>query len=272
VADELARRVDRAARKPNAARTLLLDLDGTLAPIAATPDKAVVPERTLAGLRRLLEQNWTVAVVSGRPLTEIRRMVPIRGVRRFGSHGMEGSWSGEHGRPARKSLRRRLTRLGRAANRLAAGTPGAFVERKPAGIAFHDRNIPRERLAGWRGRLRRWLDEQDLEGLERIGGRRIVELRPEGVNKGLVVERMPLPEDAPVPDRSLVALGDDATDEDLFRALENRGLTVRVGRPSKRSVAETRLPSPLAVQRFLIRLAELGGATFAQRTAPSAAS
>jgi trehalose-phosphatase len=254
----LAGEVARAARRPNATRTLLLDLDGTLAPIASTPDEASVPERTLAGLRRLLDRGWTIAIVSGRPAAQVRKMVPLRGVRVFGSHGMEGSWSGSEARPALKALRRRLGRLGRAAEKLAAGTPGVLVERKPAGIAFHDRKVPREHLTAWRRALHEWLAGQDLEGLERIDGKRVLELRPEGINKGLVVEGMPTPDDAPRTDRSLVAVGDDRTDEDLFRALEGRALTVRVGGSLQESVAEARLRSPLAVQRFLIKLADLG--------------
>jgi trehalose 6-phosphate synthase/phosphatase len=256
---ELAERVARAGRRSGAARTLLLDLDGTLAPIAPTPDAAAVPERTLAGLRQLLGLDWTVAIVSGRPAAQVRAMVPMRGIKVFGSHGMEGSWSGSETRPARKALRRRLGKLGRAAEKLAEGTPGVLVERKPAGIAFHDRKVGPERLSSWRRKLRKWLGAQDLEGLEQLRGKRVLELRPEGVNKGLVVEWMPVAADAPSPDRSLVAMGDDETDEDLFRALQGRGLTVRVGGPRKESAAEVRLPSPLAVQRFLIKLADLGG-------------
>ena len=254
----MAARVARAAGRREALRTLLLDLDGTLAPIAPTPDAAMVPERTLAALRQLLGQGWTVAVVSGRPAAQVKSMVPLRGVRVFGSHGMEGSWSGPETRPALKSLRRRLGIMGRSAEKLAAATPGALVERKPAGIAFHDRNVSPEQLAAWRRSLRRWLAEQDLEGLEQIRGKRVLELRPEGVNKGLVVEWMPLPAGASYPDDSLVAIGDDKTDEDLFRALEKKGLAVRVGGPRARSIAAARLPSPLAVQGFLIGLAARG--------------
>jgi trehalose-phosphatase len=185
-------------------------------------------------------------------------MVPVRGIRVFGSHGMEGSWSGRETRPALKSLRRRLQTLGRAAEKLAASTTGVLVERKPAGIAFHDRNVPRSELAAWRRALRDWLASQHTEGLEKMRGKRVLELRPEGVNKGLVVQWMPVPENAKLPDRSLVAAGDDETDEDLFRAVLGKGVTIRVGAPRKGTVAEERLPSPLAVQSFLIHLAGRG--------------
>jgi trehalose-6-phosphatase len=58
-------------------------------------------------------------------------------------------------------------------------------------------------------------------------------------------------------DDSLVGIGDDETDEDLFRALRGKGLSIRVAPPRTKSIALARLASPLGVQRFLLRLAEL---------------
>jgi trehalose 6-phosphate phosphatase len=252
---KLARRVSRAARRGGARRTLLLDLDGTLAPIAPTPDEAAVPEATLEALRRLVALRWTVAVVSGRPAVEVRRMVPVREVRIFGSHGLEGTWPNAKRRPAPPRSQRRIERLAAAARRLAATTPGVLIERKPAGIAVHDRRVPRRLRAAWRRRLEAWLAKRDLSGLDRLDGKCVVELRPAGVHKGRIVEALPSRPGAPRPDASLVGMGDDRTDEDLFRALRGRGLAVRVGPPGARSVARSRLPSPAAVQRFLIELA-----------------
>jgi trehalose-phosphatase len=245
---KLAERVARAARRRNAARTLLLDLDGTLAPLAPTPDAAKVPRPTLQALRRLLRLGWSIAIVSGRPAADARAMVGVRGVKIFGSHGVEGS-----GTIATKPARSLLNRLEREATELSAGVPGVLVERKPFGIAFHDRQVPRGRLASWRRKLDGWLEGQELAGLQRLDGKRVVELRPEGAHKGAVVARL----QSAGRDDSLVGIGDDETDEDMFRALRGKGLSVRVAPPRKRSIAAARLPSPLAVQRFLLLLAEL---------------
>ncbi len=244
----------RAARRPGARRTLLLDLDGTLAPIARTPSEARVPPETLDALRSLVRQGWTVAIVSGRPATEARRMVPLRGVKIFGSHGLEGCWSRRGARSPSPGLRRRLARLARAARLLSAATPGLLVEHKPSGLALHDRLLPRGRRAAWRRRRDAWLDRQDLRGLERIDGKCVTELRPLGAHKGQVVASLPARSNAPLPDASLVGVGDDRTDEDLFRALRGRGLAIRVGRPGVRSAARWRLTSPAAVRRFLAEL------------------
>lgn len=237
----------KAARGRGSARMLLLDLDGTLAPIVPTPEEAAVPEETLAALRRLTRLGWSVAIVSGRPAADARKMVPVRGVKIFGSHGAEA------GEGRTRVSAKLLRRLEKEAMELAAAFPGVLVERKPVGIAFHDRMVPRGRLASWRRKLESWLSEQDLTGLERLDGKRVVELRPEGAHKGSVVEKFA----TAGPDDSLVGIGDDETDEDMFRALEGKGLSIRVAPPRKRSVAAARLASPLAVRRFLLHLAEL---------------
>jgi trehalose-phosphatase len=255
-AKRLAARVHRAARRPGARRVLLLDLDGTLAPIAPTPESARVPPATLEALRRLGRSGWTVAIVSGRPSSQVRRLVPVRGVRVFGSHGLEGSWRGGRVTKPDAALRRRLASLARAGARLATGTPGVRVERKPAGIAIHDRKVAPARLSPWRRDLAAWLDGQDLEGLEVLKGRRVLELRPRGIHKGTVATRLLERSSRRRGDDSLVAIGDDRTDEDLFEAVGNRGLTIRVGRAGVRTAARERLASPAAVRRFLAALAE----------------
>lgn len=247
----LAVEVARASSRPGAARTLLLDLDGTLAPIAPTPEEARVPGAVLDDLRRLLRQGWTVAIVSGRPAAQVRRMVPVRGVRIFGSHGLEGTRAS---RPT--TAMRRLARMRRPAAAVVGRFPGARLEKKPAGIAFHDRKVPPRALAELRRRVRLFLESQDLEGIEVLRGRRVVELRPMGYHKGTVVRRLGLPRRSDRRDASLVALGDDLTDEDLFREIRGRGLPVRVGRPRRGTLAERRLASPKAVHRFLRALGD----------------
>jgi trehalose 6-phosphate synthase/phosphatase len=186
-------------------------------------------------------------------------MVPVRGVRIFGSHGAEGSWNGGDPHPVRQPgpvARDNLRKITRVAAKLASGVPGAYLERKPQGIALHDRNLAQARLGSWRRRVRELLAASDLEGLEVLRGRRVIEVRPWGHHKGRVVERLLAIASPERCDRSLLALGDDRTDEDMFRALQGRGLPVRVGRPRKTSLAERRLPSPASVARFLLHLAQ----------------
>jgi trehalose 6-phosphate phosphatase len=261
---KLAHRISRAARRPGAHRTLLLDVDGTLAPIAPTPREAAVPRATLDALDRLVAQGWRIAVVSGRPAAQVRRMVPVRDVRVFGSHGLEGDWSDSERKPI-PPRSRRFARLAAAVRRRGASIPGVLVELKPIGIAIHDRRVPGRHRLAWRRALESWLACADLRGLERIDGKCVVELRLPGAHKGRVVETLPKRRDAPRPDASLVGVGDDRTDEDLFRALRGRGLAVRVGPPGARSAARSRLSSPAEVQRLLIELARNPAVTRTRR-------
>ena len=236
---------------------LLLDLDGTLAPFAPTPEEASVPPATLETIAGLVDRGWKVAVVSGRPADQIREMVPIAGVRVFGSHGLEGSWGAEKDPDVDPAILARLGKIADQGETLARDVPGARVERKPAGVAFHDRKVPAADLAAWRRRLQVWLRRQELEGLEILRGNRVLEVRPRGVNKGRVVAGLIEIIELPALDESLVAVGDDRTDEDMFLELAGRGLTVRVGRPTIRTAAARRLPSLWAVGLFLKRLLEL---------------
>jgi len=234
---------------------LLLDVDGTLAPIAPAPGQARVPEATLQSLRRLLLLRWRIAAVSGRPAQQVRKMIPIRGLRVFGGHGHEGSWDGSARRSIAPGTAGRLDAIAKGGRKLARAESGVLVEVKPAGVAFHDRSVPAGRLAAWRRDRDRWLATADLEDLVRLDGRRVVEFRPAGVDKGIVVREMPRDSRGPRPDESLVAMGDDRTDEDMFRELVGLGLGVRVGRAGRRTLAGYRLPSPAAVGRFLALLA-----------------
>lgn len=256
MAAALASQVAEAAGRPGAARTLLLDLDGTLAPIALTPAEARVPLRTLELLERLVELGWSIAVVSGRPAVQVRSMVPLPRVRVFGSHGIEGL--DEEAIPrASPTHALRLAALAEEAPSIAAGIPGALVEIKPDGIAFHERAVASGSLATWRGRVREFLARSDLEGLEVLRGRRVVEIRRRGAHKGLVLRAILAGGGWPEVDGSLVAFGDDRTDADLFRSLEGKGISVFVGRNRRRSRARRRLASPASVQRFLESLARL---------------
>ena len=254
---ELAHEVSVAAEGPGAARTLLLDVDGTLAPIAPTPELAAVPDATLKSIERLVAAGWTVVLVSGRPVAEIRSMVPLEQVVAFGSHGLEGGFEvSDAEAPALPAgIVGRLDALQAEAAALARDFPGVRIERKPAGLAFHDRLVPEDSLRHWRKTLVGWLDEKSLEGLSRLEGKRVLELRPRGFDKGRVVRGVRQRLGLSGEDRSLVAVGDDVTDEDMFSEIRGIGLAVIVGDADRATSATRRVESTVEVGEFLGALA-----------------
>ena len=250
----LAAEVAHAARRPRAARSLILDIDGTLAPIARTPEGARVPRAVLASLSALVDDGWRIAIVSGRPAAQARAMVPVPGVTIYGCHGVE-----REGGPIPRALTRLGARLGRIAHELAErarGFPGVRIERKPIGVALHDRTATARVRGLWRRALHRWLALYDLSGLEVLPGKRVLEIRPAGLGKGIIARVWPPARRLPRVDRSFVVIGDDRSDEEMLEAFASRGETIRVGGPHVRTAARRRLPSPSAVGRFLSRLAE----------------
>jgi trehalose 6-phosphate synthase/phosphatase len=105
-------------------------------------------------------------------------------------------------------------------------TPGALVEEKPVGLAWHFRMSDPQYGPGQANELRKHLTELlSNTPVEILGGHDVIELRPHGVSKASVVA----PIVARAPDALVVAIGDDATDEDMFAALPPAAVSVRVG-------------------------------------------
>ncbi|HYH80901.1 MAG TPA: trehalose-phosphatase, partial [Longimicrobium sp.] len=127
---------------------LLLDFDGTLAPIVDLPSLAAMPDATRRALERLMAlPGVEVAVVSGRGLADVRERAGIPGIAYAGNHGMEIHAGGVDRVHAEAAAARPV--LERAARELAdavAPIPGAFVEDKQLTLSVHFRLSPRDRL------------------------------------------------------------------------------------------------------------------------------
>jgi trehalose 6-phosphate synthase/phosphatase len=114
--------------------------------------------------------------------------------------------------------------------RFAAATPGALVEVKSASLAWHYRRAPREFGARQAHELRMLLgDALSNQPLEVLEGKKVIEVRWRGVSKALVAQHA---ESDSAAETAIVAIGDDRTDEELFRALPSPSVTIAVGRPS----------------------------------------
>ena len=200
--------LERLAEDPGAA-ALLLDVDGTLAPIAARPELAAVPPDTQAELERLAGDYALVACVSGRTAEDAARIVGVEGIRYVGEHGLELH-------PGAEEWTARL-------DAFAAGVDWPAEPGKRLTLSFHYRDAEDEQAAV--GYLRSVAERALEEGFRPRWGRKVLEIRPKlDADKGTAVRR--LLRDAGL-DRALYA-GDDATDLDAFRGLDGLEVAVRV--------------------------------------------
>jgi trehalose 6-phosphate synthase/phosphatase len=230
---------------------LLLDYDGTLVPFTERPEDAVPDPELLALLDRLARLESTeLHLVSGRGKDVLDAWF---GGGPFILHAEHGLW--RKAGPGSPWIARMDHDPGwkvEAKTLLegwASKYEGALLEEKDHSLAWHFRQVVRgvssQNLRAIRDSLRPLADR---EGLELLDGSKVLELRLRGAHKGLAVDEALL-----APGTLVIALGDDRTDEDLFRALPPSALSIRVGQGPSR--ATTRLPDPKAVRRFLEDLA-----------------
>ena len=196
------------AEQPREA-AIILDVDGTLAPIVTRPAEASVPEGTRQLLRSLVERYGLVACLSGRPGGEAARVVGVEGVRYVGEHGLELA-------PEAEAWAQRLADF-------AATSGWPPEEGKRLSLAFHYRTA--DDAAEAENALRAVAERALAEGLRPRWGRRVLEIRPpiDG-DKGTAVGR--LLADGGL--RRALYAGDDTTDLDAFRGLHGLELAVRI--------------------------------------------
>ena len=208
---------------------LILDVDGTLAPIAPRPDQATVPEGTRAELARLARRYLLVACVSGRAGDDARRLVGVEGIEFVGNHGLELD-------PRAHELAGEIARF-----RAAVGLP---VEDKTLSLSYHYREAQDERAA--HKALEEVAERARAEGLDARWGRKVLEIRPHvRADKGTAVRTLLERSGA----RLGLYAGDDTTDLDAFAGLRGAGLeqAVCVAVASGEGPAELREAADLVV-------------------------
>jgi len=216
---------------------LFLDYDGTLTPIVKTPDEAVIPPKAKGLLQALVKaRGCKVAVISGRALADVKKMVGVKGIIYSGNHGLEiegpkirfgnqvSSWMRSTINDVRKTLGQRLS-----------GIKGVIIEDKKMTVSIHYRLAkPSEALL-----VKKTVDEIALPYAKRKlikvnHGKKVIEIKPPVKwDKGKIALWLLSRHQFEVGDEKIfpVYVGDDLTDEDAFSVLKNKGLTVFVGKP-----------------------------------------
>ncbi len=207
---------------------VFLDYDGTLVPIRRRPELARLGPERRDELGRLARAA-RVAIVSGRPLAEVRRMVGVPGLDYVGNHGLEIRSKGRtwvHPAAARRA--RDVARAVAALQAGARGIRGVLVENKGLTASVHFRLVAARQHAALRALAANEV-RRSRGRLVLSRGKKVFELRPNVPwDKGKSVLRL-LREAGRPRSTFPVYIGDDRTDEDAFRALGDRGLTIRVG-------------------------------------------
>jgi trehalose 6-phosphate phosphatase len=216
---------------------IMLDVDGTLAPIVARPELARVPDETRAELRRLVARYALVACISGRTGEDARRIVRVDGPVYVGVHGLELAPEAERWRGPLHEF---------------AESVDWPVEDKGLAVVFHYREAEDEEgaLAVLRGVAAR----AEALGLQVQFGRKVLEVRPPvAADKGTAVRAL-------LEQRGLrraLYAGDDTTDLEAFRGLDGLDVSVRVavaspeGPPELREAADIVVESPAELAELL---------------------
>jgi trehalose 6-phosphate phosphatase len=220
---------------------LFLDFDGTLSRIVEDPDKAILPAKTRELMNVLSKlKGVRLAVISGRSLSDIKKRVGIRGIAYAGNHGLELEGPGFRYRPRIPSLYRSiLAGLRRSLERASAPLDGIRIENKGLCLTFHYRLAGKSNIPRAKALFMEIAGPPLARGDVKVGwGKKILELRPPvDWDKGHAVRWMLRQREWISPSRRTMPVyaGDDLTDEDAFRVLRTRGVTIRVGRSSRSS-------------------------------------
>lgn len=236
------------------------DFDGTLSRLVDQPAMAIlVPgaPRAIADLAKLYPRV-RLAFLSGRSLRDLAPRLGIlpEEVVLAGNHGLEISgarmdWT----HPVCVAARPHLAELAEMLRQTLGMIPGVELEDKGASLTLHYRRMASAELAT----LRTLVDALALPGQLRIHeGNKVFEFRPRvDWNKGNAIRR--IMRRFGIPDEAVVYLGDDLTDEDVFRELDSRAVTLHVGSVSDRSSARLNAGDPADAVEFLEELTTMNG-------------
>jgi trehalose 6-phosphate phosphatase len=226
---------------------VLLDVDGTLAPIVRHADDAHVPEPTRAPLIKVARGFGLVACVSGRRAAVARRIVSLGSITYVGNHGAELLRGGSTEPELFDDVARAASAV-RAFGRVRSDDDElrrlrVRFEDKDVIVAFHWRGAPDEAAA--EAAVRGLAADAEAEGLVTHWGRKVLEVRPAvELHKGRGVERL-LAESGAELDAAMY-VGDDRTDVDAFRALRDAVTAGRLGSALCVGVASDETPDELA--------------------------
>jgi trehalose-phosphatase len=236
------------------------DFDGTLSPIVDDPDAAEPSPRARRALSTLAGQCHTrVAVISGRALRDLEHRLQLSedDILLVGSHGSE--FEPELAARLTDLQRDLLEKVHAAVESAATGLEGILTEHKDASSTLHYRQANRDVAAEALCRLHRSIQALPPPRPQIRRGKKVVELAVLHMHKGEAVARIRTEVGA----TAALYLGDDRTDEDVFRIMGTEDLSVKVG-PGP-TAARVRVDNTEEVADLLAYLADLRSQALRQR-------
>jgi len=238
---------------------LLADYDGTLTPIVERPELANLSQDTRQLLQSLARHpRFTIGIISGRALADLKNKVNISGIIYAGNHGLEIEGPGvSFVNPLARELRPILRIMHYVLSRALGTIRGVLVEDKGLSLSVHYRLVERHKVREVENILQRVIGGAQAAGKAKIAyGKKVYEVRPAVAwDKGKAIKLLMkrYGKGGRKSGLSLMYFGDDLTDEDGFRVIENygNGISVLVGEPERYSAARYFLKSPAEVAAFL---------------------
>ena len=231
---------------------VLLDVDGVLAPIVDHPDDSHMPETTRRPLIEVARRYSVVACVSGRRASDARRIVSLGSIAYLGSHGSEvlrpGSIAPEMDREL-QAWTRRVQQFTQENFTESMRKLRIRLEDKEAIAGLHWRGVPDEEAA--QAAIEEVAAAAETAGFITHWGRKVLEIRPPvRIDKGAGIVGLLRDTDL----AAAVYVGDDTTDLDAFRGLDELvemgrlGIAVRVGVRSDEGPAALQAESDVMVE------------------------
>ena len=240
---------------------LLSDYDGTLTPIVGRPDEAVLAPEVREQLHILSESPvFSVGIISGRSLVEVKGMVGLDGIYYVGNHGMEIAGPGisfvnAEAQGAQEVIKHLAERL----SDQLSDVEGVIVEDKGLSLSVHYRLVEEAEVKRVTDIFQQSTGHLREKGRIRVtSGKKVWEVRPPvdwHKGKAVVAIRVGLKARYKLERLMTIYLGDDTTDEDAFGMVKRpQGWSIFVGGENPASSADYFLNSTSEVGDFLSRL------------------
>jgi trehalose 6-phosphate phosphatase len=219
---------------PDKPIALFLDFDGTLAPIAPTPEEAVIPKENKLLLQKLsTHKRCKVTIVSGRSMEDLKNKLKLENIIYVGNHGLEIQGLRIHFENLLPvNMKRSIQEINDALTRTMTPIPGVVLENKALTLSLHYRLVEEKDIMPIKKIFIKICEPYRRKGEIQIRfGKKVLEVRPcIKWNKGHAVSWL-LKKYSLAAEETLTPfyMGDDETDEDAFTILKETGYTVVVG-------------------------------------------